>query len=803
MQNSRLSAICGVALVLVLLLLPTAIIQAEEDADTYLLYYEDEYPDRLDVILLSGNVCLEAVLRLNPDLNMNHITYGERLRLPTDEPCYQYDESMQGWWSWWPYIDGYPPRLKYYENGQWLDEPYYSDAVVYIRTYNGPESIEAVASQYNICVDDLLAENVLLQDFAAYRAYALISLDVFIPEDAPPCDPNWMSPTDPVPTTIVEIPANEIAPLLFVHEYNICVEDMPRWNWRGYFYAHQPQNPMVTIHIPNDALPCYNEDGQRLSYYDEQGRRLEEPVYSDLAVYIASPGETMLGIADQMDVCLIDLLRVNHFPDMPLRVAIELFIPPPRPCPDDIEVRQVDGAITDMASVSIHINICLQDLLPLNPHFSGSTGFLENRPFSSNVDNWILTPKNAEPCYWQYHPSEGDSIFDIERLLNVCYQEFWPANPFHFYTIVAHDRVTLHIPFYVQPCYNEEGQRLQSPEMGYADMPIHIFQLGDTVYSISQQYNVCVRDLLTTNPTLVSALPTGYPVFIPQTRPCYDDATGMPLIYEDGDGNPLPQPLVSDQLIYYGSQPFGLVSSYYNVCMNRIADANRAKLDQESSYLGWVIPTDRPPCYDAYGSQIHYVCYTQPVDFSVDYSQVDQPLSLYIDGTYCYNLSKPETIVWHRNKPYQIIRYHDTMLRSRAFTAWCFGVLLEEINAINDDPDVLSILPFQSRAIPLLTRECYIQSPGVLDGHELHRVESGETLISIARQYDKPYQWIAHVNDLDGQNTIWAGQMLVIPAGPTLSHLYLLIGGLIGLVVLVIGVLYWRKRQNSFPFPIQ
>jgi LysM repeat protein len=793
---------CSVVWIVALLLLPTAVIQAQEDAGSYLLYYEDEYPNRLDVILLSRNVCLEAVLRLNPDLDINHIAYGERLRLPTDEPCYQYDESMQGGWSWWPYIDGYPPRLKYYENGQWLDEPYYSDAVMYIRTYNGPESIEAVANQYNICVDDLLAENILLQDFASYRAYALWSLDVFIPQDAPPCDPHWIDPADSPPPTVVEISVNELTPLFFVNQFNLCVEAIPGQIWRRHFYqqlrplARHP-NPTETIHLPNDALPCYNESGQRLSYYDEQGRRLESPIYSDLAVYIASPGETLPDIAGRTEVCLIDLLRVNHFPDMPLRVAIEVFIPPPRPCPDDIEARLVDTELTDMAYMSTYLNLCSADLLPLNPHFSQTTGFLGDRTFSWNGGIWILTPKNVESCYWQYHPREGENIFDIERALNVCYEAFRREHHFRDGTIIPHDRVTLHIPFDVPPCYNAEGQRLQWPEMEYADMPIHIFQPGDTVYSISQHYNVCVRDLLTVNPTLAGALPTGYPVFIPQTRPCYHEATGMPLIYEDEDGNPLLQPQVSEQLIYYGSQPFGYVSAYYNVCMNRIADANRAKLNREISYLGWIIPTDRPPCYDAYGSPIHYVCYTQPVDFSVDYSQADPSISFDIDGTYCYDLAAPETIVWHGNKTYRIIHYHDTMLRSRAFTAWCFGVSLEEINAINDEPNMLSILPFQSRAIPLPTRECYLQNPGVLDGYDLHRVESGETLISIARQYDKPYQWIAHVNDLDGQNTIWAGQMLIIPAGPTLSQLYFFVGGVISLVTLVIGMRIVKHPRKS------
>jgi hypothetical protein len=100
---------------------------------------------------------------------------------------------------------------------------------------------------------------------------------------------------------------------------------------------------------------------------------------------------------------------------------------------------------------------------------------------------------------------------------------------------------------------------------------------------------------------LRGAMPEGYPTFIPDTRPCYDEATGMPLIYEDENGVPLDEPRVGDKLNYYGTEPFGHVSHYYNVCENRIRDANAAKLAGEAHYLGWIIPHDRPPCYDEDG----------------------------------------------------------------------------------------------------------------------------------------------------------------------------------------------------------
>ncbi len=63
--------------------------------------------------------------------------------------------------------------------------------------------------------------------------------------------------------------------------------------------------------------------------------------------------------------------------------------------------------------------------------------------------------------------------------------------------------------------------------------------------------------------------------------------------------------------MHYSSQIWGGMTYIYNVCINHIEDANRAKLDGETSYLGWIIPADRPPCYTGNGTRINYACYAQ------------------------------------------------------------------------------------------------------------------------------------------------------------------------------------------------
>lgn len=805
MNMKKWSLIYSFALVLILIV-PVSQTYAQEPENTRYIYYVDKKTDQLDFLLLSNNICLESVLMLNPDLDINHVEYGQRILVPVNEPCYQYDQSEYGWWN---FSDGYPPRLKYYENGQWLDEPYYSDEVVYLRR---DLTLEDISLKYNVCEDVLLAHNILLQNDEDYTQFPVISMDIFIPEDAPPCNPSWVPPSQPTESdnlVTIQLRRQDITPLFFVEYYNICAEDLGSAFSNGWFYNVGRESTTETIQIPTDAPPCYNEAGQRLQYYDELGNKLDEPIYSGLEVYVTNPGEKLHEIAEEFDVCLVDLLRVNGFPDVPLTVPIELLIPEQHDCPDNIQTYYYDDEGHDLEDVSIDLNICADVLLSLNPHFTelGHSWHFSNHIYQNRQQpTWIIIPTNPTPCYFEYHPMKGDSLFDIERELNICYQEF-RVRQGYFLARVPHDDLTVYIANDAPSCYNENMQRLQYPyaypvsfkqfvetgDLEYADMTIHIFSPGETIYGISQEYNVCVFDLLEANPIFERWFPAGYPTLIPDTRPCYDEATGLPLIYEDEDGNPLPEPEVGEHLIFYDYGTIEPARYYYNVCINRILDANQAKIRGEVNYLGWIIPTDRPPCYDENLDQIHYVCYSEPMDFTVDYSQVAEDISFDVGGAHCYALDDPETVIWHKNKPYQAINYKNDILMSRAFTAWCYGVSLEEIDEINADEAAIEVLPEAGwRLIPQPTRECYIDNPEILRDQQVYQAQYGETLSDIAAQYDKPYQWLAFTNNLDDQNMIWAGQLLIIPSGPTIKQISVVAAG----VVSFAGLIYWRKRRR-------
>ncbi|MCA9896473.1 MAG: hypothetical protein KC615_26005, partial [Anaerolineae bacterium] len=61
-----------------LVLLTASVIAAQEEneasGDFINYYYEDQAPDQLDATMILANVCLEAVIKLNPDLDINNMT---------------------------------------------------------------------------------------------------------------------------------------------------------------------------------------------------------------------------------------------------------------------------------------------------------------------------------------------------------------------------------------------------------------------------------------------------------------------------------------------------------------------------------------------------------------------------------------------------------------------------------------------------------------------------------------------------------------------------------------------------------
>jgi LysM repeat protein len=809
-----------------------------DDDDVRMVYYESENPQGLNF------ECLETFIRLNPSININNIPYGTKIYLPREERCYLFEDSIN--YNYWSY--GRPKRLKFYENGQWLDTPYYSDRVIYLSSWNikrGQDrsfTVQDIADYLNVCVDELLAENYLLAyHFEEYRRYYGYSMDIFVPNTWSPCRQYThqrqktkrypYSNTQPVQKINLDGDAIQFSsfyqlPTTLSKTYGVCIEEVMNSTLLLRFFSPNSRENPVDIYLPKHAPKCYNKNGQRLTYYDENGQRLETPIYSDLPVYLTNYGDTIPLIAQKFNVCIVDLLRINQFPDIPTDIAIELFIPPQRPCPTDIQAMQLATASLHMASFIT--NICLETMMEFNVGLPDRI-FVDMTTTSSleYKKHWFAIKTDQPPCYKRYFIQRGESIYQAEKSLNTCVEEFsfvqTQSNYFSFDTfeeVIRRDGVYLFAPIDAPPCYNENSQRLIYPTQKgdvvysdwndiinretptYSELVAYLPEFSESVYDISQKFNVCVKDLLEKNPFLKNRIPRNHYVFIPQTRPCYDEETRMPLIYEDENGNPLPEPIVGEQLIHYGAPQFEHLRYYYNVCDNRISDVNDNKWDENGNarYLGYIIPTDRPHCYDKNWGYAEYVCYNQPVDFDTDYRHANPPLTFDINGTNCYDLKEPNTVIWYQGNPYKIQYYKGTPFESRLFTAWCFGLTMQDIYTINADKDFLPILPLYTRAIPLPTRDCYVENPGILAGKTIHTVEYGENITSIGDKYGVPYPFISVANNLGINNTIWVGQKLIIPSPPTTNDWWWLLPLWALWILLLIGFgrrIFIRIRQEK------
>ncbi|MCA9886148.1 MAG: hypothetical protein KC708_24415, partial [Anaerolineae bacterium] len=66
-----------------------------------------------------------------------------------------------------------------------------------------------------------------------------------------------------------------------------------------------------------------------------------------------------------------------------------------------------------------------------------------------------------------------------------------------------------------------------------------------------------------------------------------------------------------------------------------------------------------------------------------------------------------------------------------------------------------------------------------------------------AHQYNVLPQWITQANNLGGDNMIWERQMLIIPDGMRLSHIFAIFMSVMALFIT--ALLFYRLRRRPTP----
>jgi LysM repeat protein len=737
-----------------------------------------------------NNMCPEAFLIFNTQ------TFEEEQQRRYDEQVYTWQiPDLQ------PCYNAEGQRLMYYDiELNRLPEPEYQNFRTVPLTGSGitNEQLMMVSIANDVCVENISRHNIYHHAENAF----------FVPTDAPPCyrqvDFDNIEFYDSARNIIVE---------RFEEFTNVCVEQLEHLIIRsvnaGTIFRNARDLIYIfsgTFYIPNNILPCYNEQGQRLRFTNddfgyfryENGIMVSE--YTDLQMFDGTLTELHQYALDN-ELCYIDIAAVNglggsHNPFS--RGA--LFIP------DDVRACESYGfneqipPTQTVLEASIALNVCVEDMF-----------------FATDFTDLSQMDYDAKDKYprEEFLRQAGSTVWNPANPLGMPFQYLKDAPPCYTNT---DDRILPEGEMFELPSlYNvEEGVYTPLPQPNMMEQYVYTIpdSQGKSLYDVALVLNVCVEDLMFANRYILrwnrNQLP--YQLFVPITPPCYDPVTkrkyniATTQITDD----------TQDQLqhIVLATDSLEELSFVYNVCINRIADANgivsnlveedlnfriALPFDSSSPYpitdqQVLIIPQDRLDCYDLSGNNpthMSYHCYNQEIDFSKDYTGTSPMVSFDPEGAFCYPLRGNFTIIYE-NESY---RFSNIAYEMRPHLMWCqrntpeVTELPEEVNDLTN-PSYLAYLGsfYISKEIQACLDEV------LANPNTYYLVESGDSLWSVSRQFGKTYQQIIEANQMSG-TYLYEGYILVIPPGPNLWHVA--IGGGAGIVGSAFIGFLWRRRFSK------
>jgi LysM repeat protein len=560
------------------------------------------------------------------------------------------------------------------------------------------------------------------------------------------------------------------------YNLDVCVEVIAHYNWNNRQPAYFMSNELAgqTISIPLDEPPCYNEAGQRLRYGEKQVnlRWLEKPYYDETPVYTVTASE------------IETLRKTDNIPDAEGVPFASLFQ----------AKGWCSGVIYHENSFAFYITYSFEHHEPfLHPGLT------------------LFVPDDMPHCT-TINVSKGSTLYDVSLEYNTCMEDINRVQSWSKATLVAADDMQLEIPMDAEPCYDASNKRLH-----FDDKAVYEPKSGESLYDVAVQYKVCVSDLRDANPVL-SGLEIWLPpiLFIPDVPEC--------------DNTP---PI---RHVTYADESLQALSFMYNVCYNRIVEANTPTffnaadevnvIEKFPAGITLLIPTQRPDCYrmsPAGGiNLIPYVCYPEPVDFDRDYTGYEPLMSPTVgtDSGHCYERTIIMTIIYNNEK---LTLYHQRYQDNAVTIAQCFDIPLATLMDVNAQDYPSEVKPrYDTWIIPEpYNRDCYMLTEdneayergyqaemnrlGMIADDGLYRVNYGETLSEIGKRYGYLTQWLAAKNNIANPDLIYYRQELRLPNHINLYDLAKIagaIGGIIGIPFALVTFYRWRtsgkrKRKNE------
>jgi hypothetical protein len=415
------------------------------------------------------NLCEHVIWYFNHESIYQPSAEARSVYIPLDrQPCYQDGKVLQ--------YRGYP--------NQWGDylpaEEVILDSATNYHDY-------AIANSY--CAKDLYAFN-RHQNLAPLRA----GDSLYISTDARRCDY-----VQEVGKTLVEL----------AYEYNVCVETIIDLNEGTSSWTHLVNNDSVVnrndrdayyvgLFVPTEEPPCYDENGLRIHHLDR-------------AVHHTSKDEWLFKIAQDYDVCISDLVRVNPmlrtYPQTELPSLI--FIPDSSLClglpPDGFVAHTIlspeSGSLvwstSNLMSISYIYNVCPSDIIEANPSrvIEAREGYVtgwfytwdNQHEYTSYLlqpleeGQTILIPGGTLPCYDYHLPVTGIGHYQQVSpvvpmpIEYVCYAQ--EVNPDNDYT--GHEPAISPVPYSEEAhCYN----RVEDPRVVLNNVTYTLYPFGKDAY---------------------------------------------------------------------------------------------------------------------------------------------------------------------------------------------------------------------------------------------------------------------------------------------------------------------------------
>jgi hypothetical protein len=414
------------------------------------------------------NLCEHVLWYFNHESIYQPSNEARSVYIPLDrQPCYQDGKVLQ--------YRGYP--------NQW-GEYVPAEEVILESATNTYDY--AIANGY--CAKDLYALN-RHQNLAPLRA----GDSLYISSDARRCDY-----VEEVGKTIVDL----------AYEYNVCVETIIDLNDGTSSWTHLINQDSVVnpndhdafyggLFVPTEEPPCYDENGLRNNH-------------NDRAVHQTSKDEWLFKIAQDYELCIVDLLAANPMLSTYPRTDLPslIFIPNGTcsdvqedgfvhaPIPDTNESGYIPDS-THIMRLSYIYNVCANEIIEANPSLileereGYVAGWLytwdNNHNFMSyllnplEVGQTILIPTGTLPCYDYHIPVTGIGHYqqvspDLPMPIEyVCYAQ--AVNPDMDYT--GHEPAISPVPYSEDAyCYN----RIEDPRIVLNNVTYTLYPFGKDAY---------------------------------------------------------------------------------------------------------------------------------------------------------------------------------------------------------------------------------------------------------------------------------------------------------------------------------